>query len=257
MRRHDLLRELHSLLTPRTYFEIGVREGRSLALSRCKSVAVDPFFQLDCELQCDVHLVRTSSDEFFARKHPLAHLDEPVVDLAFIDGMHLSEYALRDVVNTERYTHPGSVIVIDDMLPRTVDEAGRTRRGTAERGAWAGDVYKLVPALRRHRPDLVVLEVDTFPTGTAVILVPDSRSRVMHQAYDSLVEEFVVPDPQQVPEATMQRSAAVDPEVLLASGIWSDLVSLRRVEHDAALARGRSVVEAAGLLRAPQPLPSH
>lgn len=251
MRRHDLLRELHSLLNPRAYFEIGVREGRSLALSRTRSVAVDPFFLLDCELRCDVHLVRTSSDEFFARKHPFAHLDEPVVDLAFVDGMHLSEYALRDVLNTERFTHPGSVIVIDDMLPRSVDEAGRERRGTAERGAWAGDVYKVVPALRRHRPDLVVLEVDTFPTGTVVILVPDARSRVMQRAYDDLVEQFVVADPQVVPEETLGRTRAVDPRRLLDSGVWSDLVALRGMDHDEALARGRAAAEAAGLLQVP------
>ena len=32
-----------------------------------------------------------------------------VVDLAFIDGMHLFEYALRDVFHTERHTRWTSV----------------------------------------------------------------------------------------------------------------------------------------------------
>ena len=108
MRRHELLRSLHELLEPRSYFEIGVNTGRSLTMSRTRSVGVDPFFAINRELHCDLHLVRASSDEFFARRHPFAHLDEPVVDLAFIDGMHLSEYALRDLINTERYTRSTS-----------------------------------------------------------------------------------------------------------------------------------------------------
>src|SRR5256885_12302956 len=33
------------------------------------------------------------------------------VDLAFIDGMHLFEFALRDFVNLERYCAPGSTIL--------------------------------------------------------------------------------------------------------------------------------------------------
>ena len=148
MLRHELLKHLHDLLQPRTYLEVGVLKGASLALSRARTIAVDPFFAVDCEILCDLHLVRTTSDEFFARRHPLAHFDEPTVDLAFIDGMHLAEYALRDVINVERYCHAGSVIVIDDMLPRNIEEAGRTRQGAATHGAWAGDVYTMVKAFR-------------------------------------------------------------------------------------------------------------
>lgn len=232
MRRHAFLRGLHEVLQPRTYFEIGVRDGMSLTHSRAVSVAVDPAFAIDREVRCDVHLVRTTSDEFFARAHPFAHLPQPVVDLAFIDGMHLAEYALRDLVNTERWCRPGSVIVIDDMLPRSADEAGRGRAGTAERGAWAGDVYKLTDSLRDLRPDLVVLEVDTEPTGTVVVLVPNSVSRVLLRAYDRLVREYVVPDPQTVPHATLTRSRALDPERLLDSSAWASVVRLRDRGHD-------------------------
>ena len=107
MRRHDLLAELHRLLDPRSYLEIGVNVGSSLTLSRTRSIGIDPYYTVEKEILCDVHLVRTSSDEFFAREHPLAHFDEPLIDLAFIDGMHLAEYAFRDFVNVERFTHAG------------------------------------------------------------------------------------------------------------------------------------------------------
>lgn len=186
MRKDDLRRSLHELLQPRTYFEIGVRKGVSLGISRAPSVGVDPFYVVSEELRCDLHLVRTTSDEFFAREHPFAHFTEPVIDLAFIDGMNLAEFALRDFINTERYRHPASVVVIDDVLPRTVT-AGRGRVGTAKHGAWAGDIHKLIDVLRDHRLDLVVLEVDTQPTGTLVVLLPDPADRILSTAHEQLV----------------------------------------------------------------------
>ncbi|MEO7847132.1 MAG: class I SAM-dependent methyltransferase [Nocardioides sp.] len=230
---------LHERLRPRTYFEIGVRSGKSLTLSRVPSVGVDPYFALTHELQCDLHLVRTTSDEFFARTHPFAHFERPLVDLAFIDGMHLAEYALRDFINTERHCHPASVIVIDDVLPRTVDEGGRGRVGSAVKGAaWAGDVYKIIDVLRTRRPDLVLLEMDTSPTGTLVVLVPDAANTSLGEAYDDVVPELVVPDPQAVPDWSLTRSRAIDPNALLDAAIWKEIRE----------ARERSFEEARGAL---------
>ena len=42
MRCHELLRSLHELLEPRSYFEIGVNTGRSLTMSRTRSVTPVP-----------------------------------------------------------------------------------------------------------------------------------------------------------------------------------------------------------------------
>lgn len=241
VQRHQLLAGLQKRLRPRTYFEIGVRKGKSLELSRTPSVGVDPFFELNRELRCDLHLVRTTSDEFFARAHPFAHLPEPVLDLAFIDGMHLAEFALRDFINTERYCHPASVVVIDDVLPRNHGEASRGRVGPTERGAWAGDVYKVLEVLRRLRPDLLVLEVDTQPTGTVVVLRPDPANDVLHAEYDALVPELVTADPQVVPDWVLERRTAIDPKGLLDSPLWSELRRIRKQPADDA----RRAVEAA------------
>ena len=49
------------------------------------------------------------------------------LDLVFVDGMHLFEFALRDFMNVERHADWWSVIVFDDILPRDVDEAARER----------------------------------------------------------------------------------------------------------------------------------
>lgn len=247
MRRHELLRSLHQRLRPRTYFEIGVRSGKSLTLSRVPSVGVDPFFAVTRELRCDVHLVRTTSDEFFARTHPFAHLEQPVVDMAFIDGMHLAEFALRDLINTEHYCHPASVIVIDDVLPRSIVEAGRGRVGSAAGGAWAGDVYKVIDVLRTYRPDLVLLELDTWPTGTLVILLPDPADTSLGEAYDDLVPELVVPDPQEVPDWSLTRSRAIDPSALLDAPIWDAIREARERGRDEAKEALSALYARAGL----------
>jgi hypothetical protein len=255
VRKHELLKHLHVLVQPRTYLEIGVRKGVSLALSRTRTIAIDPFFEIDREVLCDLHLVRTTSDEFFARRHPLAHFEEPTVDLAFIDGMHLAEYALRDVINVERFCHAGSVIVIDDMLPRSIEEAGRTRRGAAAHGPWAGDVYKIIAALRDLRPDLVCLEVDTTPTGTVVLMTPDPRAGALRDAYDRLVAELVVPDPQLVPDEILHRTRAVSPAALVRAPVWEAVRSLRGAPDEQARTRIRELVEGAGLVgRTPTPV---
>jgi len=247
VRRHDLLNSLHELLRPRTYLEIGVSSGASMSRSRARSIGVDPAFHVERELLCDLHLVRATSDEFFARAHPLAHFDEPLVDLAFIDGMHLAEYALRDLINTERYTHPASVIVIDYMLPRNVSEADRDRGRPRDDPAWAGDVYKILEPLRTLRPDLVCLEVDTEPTGTVVVMLPDAGSTTLLEAYDDLVEAFVVPDPQDVPGEIISRSRALAPDLLVAAPIWDDLRRLRDIETASARPEVTALLAGAGL----------
>lgn len=224
MRRHEFLKELHRLTKPRTYLETGVHKGQSLTLSRVPSIGIDPDFAIVAEVLADVHLARTSSDEFFARKNPMAHLPVKVVDLAFIDGMHLAEYALRDYLAVERFTTPASVVLFDDMLPRSVDEAARYRHTSA----WTGDVYKAAQALRDMRPDLIVIEVDTQPTGVVVVLTPDASRGGMLPGYDDWLEIALAPDPQQVPESVISRSRAVDPDRLLGSGGWVQLPRLRK-----------------------------
>jgi hypothetical protein len=229
VRRHELLQQLHGLLSPRTYFEIGVSTGASMTLSRTRSLGVDPFFTIKRPLECDLKLVRETSDEFFASADPFGHFDGAPFDLAFIDGMHLAEYALRDFINTERHAHPASVIVLDDMLPRITVEAGRDRRTARSHGSWAGDVYKVVDSLRRLRPDLVCLELDTTPTGTVAIFLPDSSSTTLAAAYDDLVEAYVVPDPQDIPEEVIRRSRALDPAEFLRTPVWDGLRRLREL----------------------------
>jgi hypothetical protein len=231
MTRHELLQGLHEKIRPRTYLEIGIRTGRSMVLSRCRSIGVDPLFKIDNPIHCDVQLIKATSDDFFARDEPLAHFDGVPVDLAFIDGMHLSDFALRDFINIEPFMADTGVVVLDDVLPRNGLEAARDRKTEP----WTGDVYKVVEILRRRRPDLVVLLVNTAPTGTAVVVSVDQASAILKDAYAEEEPYLLRPDPQTPPQEYMDRSIAMEPDVLLASPVWDELVATRESRASAGL----------------------
>lgn len=234
MRYLAFLRGVHAALQPPTYLEIGIRNGGSLALSRARSIGVDPAFNVKAELDTDVSLVRTTSDEFFARPDPLARFEGEPAALAFIDGMHLSEFVLRDFVNVERHAAWWSVIVFDDVLPRSVAEAARER----DTRAWTGDVYKVLPALARERPDLICLRVDTQPTGLLLVLGADPHDRTLAARVDELTAQWATPDPQDVPQDILDRAGAVAPQAVLDAPFWQVLREgrERRLDREAGLA---------------------
>jgi hypothetical protein len=221
--RHELLQGLHEKIRPRTYLEIGIRTGRSMVLSRCRSIGVDPFFKIDNPIHCDVQLIKATSDDFFAGDEPLAHFEGVPVDLAFIDGMHLSDFALRDFINIEPFMADTGVVVLDDVLPRNGLEAARDRKTEP----WTGDVYKVVEILRRRRPDLVVMLINVEPTGTAVVLGVDQASTILKDAYAEEEDYLLRPDPQTPPQEYMERSIAIEPDTLLKSPVWDELVAIR------------------------------
>jgi hypothetical protein len=212
----EFLQRLHGLLTSPAYLEIGVRHGDSLALSRSRAVGIDPEFELRTELPPGVTLFEETSDEYFDRPDPLAPLGDQRVGLSFIDGMHLAEFALRDFINVERHATRSSAIVFDDMLPRTVEEAGRERITRA----WTGDVYKLLAVLGSHRPDLFCLRIGTEPTGLLLVLGLDPESRVLSERYEAIARELVTPDPQDVPRDVLERRGVLDPEAVLGASFW-------------------------------------
>jgi len=102
-------------------------------------------------------------------------------------------------------------------------EAARDRKTEP----WTGDVYKVVEILRRRRPDLVVLLVNTAPTGTAVVVGLDQTSAILRDAYAEEEPYLLRSDPQMPPQQFMDRSITIEPDALLASPIWDELVAIR------------------------------
>ena len=223
MNRHDFLSGVHANYKPRSYLEIGINDGSGLRRSRTRTIGVDPNFKITAEFECDVQMVKATSDDFFARPNAIARFPEGVIDMAFIDGLHIFEFALRDFMNTEKLSSPSSVIVFDDMLPRTVDEAARNRH-TME---WTGDVFRVISVLERYRPDLTIIPLDTEPTGLLLVLGADPTNTVLHDNYEAILAEYVTEDPQDVPHNILHRTDAADPFAVLASPVWADLMASR------------------------------
>jgi hypothetical protein len=221
MRYLGFLEQVHTKLRPTTYLEIGVRTGTSLALSRARSIAIDPAFHITAEISCDLQLFRTSSDEYFSRPDPLAPTGGRPFDLAFIDGLHLFEFALRDFIHTERHSSAKTLIVFDDVLPRNQDEAARVRHTRA----WTGDVYSIIAVLAHYRPELTVIPVNTTPTGLLLVMGLDPENRTLVDRYDEILTEHRHPDPQPVPEDLMDRLSVLPPHQVLDATFWEILAN--------------------------------
>jgi hypothetical protein len=112
------------------------------------------------------------------------------VDMAFIDGMHHFEFALRDFINIERLCTPDSVILIHDCYPLNRVTAGRERKTVF----WSGDIWRLLLLLRKHRPDLEVRTIGASPTGLAMITRLDPDSRLLEERLDALTAEYLALD---------------------------------------------------------------
>ena len=131
----EVMEDIHAHLEPTQYLEIGIRNGRSLALADCPAIGIDPAPMITAQLGDHVQVIDSTSDDyFFARAGSTS--DQILPDLVFIDGMHLFEFALRDFMNVERHASATTLAVIDDIYPNHPEQATRNRSTRV----WMGDV---------------------------------------------------------------------------------------------------------------------
>lgn len=188
----QVLERIHAHLRPRTYAEIGFEQGHSLRLvsAETRAVGIDPQPRLSEPLPPNVRVFAETSDDFFARHDLRAELGGLPVDLAFIDGMHRFEYALRDFMNLERYCTPQSTIVFDDCFPHDRRTAMRERVVHF----WTGDVWKVVVLLKKYRPELSIHTIAAPPSGVCLVRNLDPASTVIGDNLRRLVDEFMALD---------------------------------------------------------------
>jgi len=183
------LAHFHAIRRPPVYLEIGVATGRTLALAQppTRAIGVDPAPAIDSEFTTVTHLFRETSDRFFRKNRLVRLLGGDPIGLGFIDGLHTFEQALKDFINLEAHVARDSVILLHDTIP--LDE--RTQNRVATTRFYTGDVWKIVPCLKRYRPDLRVATIGTAPTGLTVITGLDPASRVLVNRYDEAVADFI------------------------------------------------------------------
>ncbi len=200
----ELLRRLHEELQPAGYLEIGVDWGDSLGLSRARSVAIDPAPKPRPETllgKPGLVIYVGTSDDFFREHERETMLRDAPLDLVFIDGLHEFAQVVRDLENVERWGHPGTVVAIHDVLPRNAWEAAPAFHD----GFWTGDVWRIIPFLRDHRPDLRLWLTEAEPTGMLIVTgldpahpgmahlaeAEDAASPPAGPEYDGLVDAFI------------------------------------------------------------------
>jgi hypothetical protein len=201
------------------YLEIGVSHG--LAFQRItadEKIAVDPAFRISARSRklADskaraTHYFETTSDAFFANETAL--LDGHGVDVAFIDGLHTYQQALRDIENAVRFLRDDGVIVVHDCNPGHASIAFpaasnedfraqhrwwdllRTQNGWLYYGAWSGDVWKAIVNLRSTRKDLRVAVLDCdFGVGIIRKGAPESTLSYSAEEIDALDYADLVAD---------------------------------------------------------------
>lgn len=210
----EVLTELHDAVQPSNYLEIGVRNGRSLSISRCNAVGVDPFPDLKVTLNKKTRLVAQPSDVFFHDGTDPILSSKP--ELAFIDGMHLFEYALRDFMNIEAISNDNTIVIIDDIFPNEPQQATRERNTRV----WTGDVWKFYKILEEFRPDLTLIPLDTLPSGLLLVIGLKPDSSILWDSYNAIVDK-VNDSWTEVPQKILNRENIIDPN----SDFYKDLIS--------------------------------
>jgi hypothetical protein len=196
----DFMSKLSFRRNTQRYLEIGVSRGHLLAKIFAETaVAVDPLFDINVNILAHkkrMFMYQLSSDAFFKDVDAISSLGGSP-DIAFLDGMHLFEFLLRDFYNTEAICDPSSVIIIHDCLPlneamihRDLETAVKLGQNSPFPGYWTGDVWKLIPILRHYRPDLRLTFVNCPPTGLVCVSGLDNKSRVLHDQYYEIVDKF-------------------------------------------------------------------
>lgn len=184
----QVLRWLHEIVKPKLYLEIGVETGLSLRLAgdHTDVVAIEPALQRQFELPRRTRMAEMTSDAFFDPGTSRKYLKGRTIDLAFIDGLHHFDQALRDFMNVEAHSRRETVIAVHDCSPVDAFTSTRERRTSF----WTGDTWHLVPCLLEYRPDLRIVTLAAPPSGLALItnLDPDSASLMDH--YDRAAAEF-------------------------------------------------------------------
>jgi hypothetical protein len=197
------LYQVHQTLSPEWYIEVGTARGDTLELAECNTIVVDPTIRIRAEAlsgRPQTHIFAMTSDAFFDTG--AAQRLTSRIDLAFLDGMHLFEYLLRDFMNTEKICGPTSVILLHDLIPPSLAAAERVWDRAVTK-MWTGDVWKLALILREFRPDLTFLVADCGPSGVGVVTGLDPQNRVLDRNYDRILDRFSALSLDQISDADL------------------------------------------------------
>jgi hypothetical protein len=182
----EVIRWVHQILKPSLYIEIGVEGGNSLSntLPTTKSIGIDPAPNPASRRNGDIYAM--TSDKFFAKVEAGKISGVHGYSLAFIDGLHTYDQALRDFINLEKLSSADSVIMLHDCIP--LDEISSSNPRISQ--FYTGDVWKTLLIIVRNRPDLKICIVPAWPSGLVLVRGLNSKSNLLNEKFSVLVDQY-------------------------------------------------------------------
>ena len=191
--RHSIINKF--IKDKNSYLEIGVEYGTSFKhINLENKVGVDPDPKFN-----DDRLVKKTSDDFFKD-------NDKMFDVIFIDGMHQSDYVLKDFNNAMDCLNDDGIIFLDDILPANEREQYKIpikhvyENGILKyREPWTGDVWKVVYYLIKNYYNKMIFEVFTHPNYRGVgkfefmekvKISPDDINEIVNYTYKNDFEDY-------------------------------------------------------------------
>lgn len=150
----------------KSYLEIGVGGGATFFSVNCPvkyGVDPKPEYPFGSPIYNDSKCFQTTSDVFFESLK-----EDEKFDVIFIDGWHTYEQSYKDVQNSLKHLNEGGMIILHDCNPNSELCAQPVERlrdyivknNITALGAWTGDVFKTILALRVTEPTLNICVAD-------------------------------------------------------------------------------------------------
>jgi len=168
------------------YLEIGVRKGSTIArIDANNKIGVDPVLQLDkldpklrkkLGKSKNITFYEEESDTFFRHNNQK-------FDVVLIDGLHLYEQALRDILNTLNCLNNNGVVIVHDCNPQTEEAQSRTEI----EGLWNGDVWKAIYAMKTHYKTIDYFVLDT-DHGLGILTKQSKKEKFTYQHDDQILQ---------------------------------------------------------------------
>lgn len=161
MYRYDIINKIIEENNFKNYLEIGVCNPQDcFDKIICESKdGIDP----GVEFTPNPVKYRMASDKFFhllesnnLDKHPDFNWD-----VIFIDGLHISNQVMKDIINSLNHLSWNGYILLHDCNPPTIHMAREDYKVNGEYQPWNGTVWKALYWIRSHRGDLRSCVVDT------------------------------------------------------------------------------------------------
>lgn len=160
MQRYDIINSIIQQNGFKSYLEIGVCDP-SICFDKIKCESKD---SVDPGVEFGMNPVTYpfTSDEFFKMlgDGELDKIYDYKWDVIFIDGLHISDQVLRDVINSLQHLNPNGYILLHDCNPPDIFHAREDYYVNGQQRPWNGTVWKALYFLRANS-DLDVCTVNT------------------------------------------------------------------------------------------------